>query len=218
MRTPTGHSSLSASLVFVRQHPALVHLLGLGPMLAITQTAAAGLVYGIACLFVIVTSSLLAGFLPKQRDSLLWLPLMATIVATTASIAELAMQQYAFAFTRVLGIYLPLLASQSLIYLVSVESSEIHSSRLRLQSAFTVGFAYLLALTLLGGARELIGSGTLFADFNLVVNQLDNSSIKILGETWRFKLAELAPGAFIILGFAMALLNIIKANTAADNS
>lgn len=196
---------------FFQQHPSLVHLLGLGPLLAITSSAASGIVYGLASLFVLVCSAVIAGFIRLEKDSAVRLPVIATIVATIATIAELAMQQYAFAFTRSLGIFLPLLASQSLIYLLSLELAETDRVYKRAKNALFIGAAYLAALIGMGVARELLSHGTVFSEFNLLFNALDSSAIKLLGETWRFKLVELAPGAFIILGLAVALTNIIKA-------
>jgi electron transport complex protein RnfE len=182
---------------FFQQHPSLVHLLGLGPLLAITSSAASGIVYGLASLFVLVCSAVIAGFIRLEKDSAVRLPV--------------AMQQYAFAFTRSLGIFLPLLASQSLIYLLSLELAETDRVYKRAKNALFIGAAYLAALIGMGVARELLSHGTVFSEFNLLFNALDSSAIKLLGETWRFKLVELAPGAFIILGLAVALTNIIKA-------
>lgn len=195
---------------FFQQHPSLVHLLGLGPLLAITSTAASGMVYGIASLFVLVCSVVITGFVSLEKDSVVRLPVIATIVATIATIAEIVMQQYAFAFTRSLGIFLPLLASQSLIYLLNLELTKTDGTLNRAKNAMRIGAAYLVALIGMGVARELLSHGTVLAEFNLLFNELDSSTIKLLGETWRFKLIELAPGAFIMLGLAVALINIIK--------
>lgn len=197
---------------FFLQHPSLVHLLGLGPLLAITSTAASGMVYGLASLFVLVCSIVITGYIPLEKDSVLRLPIIATIVATIATTSELIMQQYLFAFTRSLGIFLPLLASQSLIYILSLELPRTDGVFTRAKNALHIGAAYLAALIGMGVAREFLSHGTVFAEFNLLFNELDSSTIKILGETWRFKLIELAPGAFIMLGLAIALINILKAN------
>lgn len=191
--------------------PAL-HLVGLGPLLAVTPNAATGFAYGVAWLFVLLGSGALVRLLPLAKDSSLWLPAIAVCVATVAGVVEIFVQTYAFAMTKNLGIFVPLLASQSLIYLVVSEQAKGAEVLDRDQTPLTslpflrTAGVYLAALILVGFAREFISTGSILNDVNLLFNQLESTSIILLGDTWRFKLMELAPGAFILLGFLVAML------------
>ncbi|MDX1490413.1 MAG: Rnf-Nqr domain containing protein [Pseudohongiellaceae bacterium] len=204
-------------MTFADKHKAsFLHFLGLGPLLAITTQASTGLFYGLLTMAITLLGTIALSAASVRDFTLQKLPLVAVIIASIATIAELFLRQNFYEMDRNIGIFIPLLASQSLIYLVCLETSTAPNLKLDLLRCFRVGATYTLSLFALGFARELLGSGNIFGGYESIFNLYEPSFLPLLGEAWRFKILELAPGAFIILGLSIALFNAIRNNKASQ--
>ena len=186
---------------------ALVQLLGLCPLLAVTSTVVNGIGLGIATLITLVLSntivSLIRGFVRKEVR----LPVFVLIIASLVTIIELGMKALFYDLYLVLGIFIPLIVTNCAI----IGRAEGFASRNPVGPAaldgFMMGTGFLVVLALLGGIREVIGFGTLFANAELMFGDgAQVLKITINEDYGGFLLAILPPGAF----FGLALLIVVK--------
>ncbi|MCP4471462.1 MAG: electron transport complex subunit E [Gammaproteobacteria bacterium] len=186
---------------------ALVQLLGLCPLLAVTSTVINGLGLGIATLITLVLSnsmvSLIRGFVRNEVR----LPVFVLIIASVVTIVELTIKALFYDLYLVLGIFIPLIVTNCAI----IGRAEGFASRNAVGPAaldgLMMGLGFLIALLILGGLREIIGFGTLFAHAELMFGDDAKSlMIEIHPDYPGFLLAVLPPGAF----FGLALLIIVK--------
>jgi electron transport complex protein RnfE len=190
-----------------RNNVALVQLLGLCPLLAVTSTVINGIGLGIATLITLVMSntivSLIRGFVRNEVR----LPVFVLIIASIVTIIELAMKALFFDLYLVLGIFIPLIVTNCAI----IGRAEGFASKNPVAPAaldgLMMGLGFLVVLTLLGAIRELIGFGTLFAHADLMFGDAAKSMTIVLNEDYPgFLLAILPPGAF----FGLAILIVGK--------
>ncbi|MDH3218106.1 MAG: electron transport complex subunit E [Gammaproteobacteria bacterium] len=182
---------------------ALVQLLGLCPLLAVTSTVINGVGLGIATLITLVLSntivSLIRGFVRKEVR----LPVFVLIIASVVTIIELGMKALFYDLYLVLGIFIPLIVTNCAI----IGRAEGFASRNPVGPAaldgLVMGMGFLGVLALLGGLREIVGFGTLFANAHLMFGDAAKSlAIHVNPDYPGFLLAVLPPGAF----FGLALL------------
>lgn len=182
---------------------ALVQLLGLCPLLAVTSTVINGVGLGIATLITLVLSntivSLIRGFVRKEVR----LPVFVLIIASVVTIIELGMKALFYDLYLVLGIFIPLIVTNCAI----IGRAEGFASRNPVGPAaldgLMMGMGFLGVLALLGGLREIIGFGTLFANAHLMLGEAAKSlTVHVNPDYPGFLLAVLPPGAF----FGLALL------------
>ncbi|MDH3761288.1 MAG: electron transport complex subunit E [Gammaproteobacteria bacterium] len=186
---------------------ALVQLLGLCPLLAVTSTVVNGIGLGIATLITLVLSntivSLIRGFVRKEVR----LPVFVLIIASLVTIIELAMKALFYDLYLVLGIFIPLIVTNCAI----IGRAEGFASRNPVGPAavdgLMMGLGFLVVLALLGGLREIIGFGTLFANAELMFGEGAQALTITLNPDYSgFLLAVLPPGAF----FGLAILIVAK--------
>ncbi len=186
---------------------ALVQLLGLCPLLAVTSTVVNGIGLGIATLITLVLSntivSLIRGFVRKEVR----LPVFVLIIASVVTIIELAMKALFYDLYLVLGIFIPLIVTNCAI----IGRAEGFASRNPVGPSaldgLMMGTGFLVVLALLGGLREIIGFGTLFANAELMFGDGAQSLTVVLNQDYPgFLLAVLPPGAF----FGLAILIVAK--------
>jgi electron transport complex protein RnfE len=186
---------------------ALVQLLGLCPLLAVTSTVINGLGLGIATLITLVLSnsivSLIRGFVRNEVR----LPVFVLIIASVVTIIELTIQAMFYELYLVLGIFIPLIVTNCAI----IGRAEGFASRNPVGPAaldgLMMGLGFLVVLVVLGGLREIIGFGTLFAHAELMFGDGAKALlIEINPDYPGFLLAVLPPGAF----FGLALLIVAK--------
>jgi len=186
---------------------ALVQLLGLCPLLAVTSTVVNGIGLGLATLITLVLSntivSLIRGFVRKEVR----LPVFVLIIASLVTIIELAMKALFYDLYLVLGIFIPLIVTNCAI----IGRAEGFASRNPVGPAaldgLMMGGGFLVVLALLGGIREIIGFGTLFANAELMFGEgAQTLTITINPDYGGFLLAVLPPGAF----FGLAVLIVAK--------
>ena len=186
---------------------ALVQLLGLCPLLAVTSTIVNGIGLGIATLITLVLSntivSLIRGFVRKEVR----LPVFVLIIASVVTIIELSMQALFYDLYLVLGIFIPLIVTNCAI----IGRAEGFASRNPVGPAaldgLMMGLGFLVVLALLGALREIIGFGTLFANAELMFGEgAQTLTIEFNEDYPGFLLAVLPPGAF----FGLAILIVVK--------
>ncbi len=189
---------------------ALVALLGLCPLLAVSNTLINGLGLGLATTLVLVLSNGSVSIIRHWVRPEIRLPVFVLIIASFVTTVELVMNAYFHGLHKVLGIFIPLIVTNCAI----IGRAEAFASRNPLPRALVdgvaIGIGFTLALVVLGGGRELIGQGTLFDGAHLMVGEVARDWRWSLGEDYPgVLLAILPPGAFIGLGFMIALKNII---------
>jgi len=189
---------------------ALVQLLGLCPLLAVTGTFINGLGLGIATLITLVLSNVSVSAIRHWVRPEIRIPVFVLIIASIVTIIEMLMHAWFSELYYILGIFIPLIVTNCSI----IARAEAYAAKNPvLPSAidgFMMGFGFLLVLVLLGGLRELIGFGTLFDYSHLMFGEAARSWTISLGDDYPgFLLAVLPPGAFIGLGLLIAVKNII---------
>lgn len=180
----------------IRENPVFVILLGLCPTLGVTSTAINGLGMGIATLFVLVMSNVVISSVKKLVPDKVRIPAFIVIIAAFVTVVQLLMAAYTPALNDQLGLFIPLIVVNCIV----LGRAEAFASRNTVASSILdglgMGVGFTLALTLLGSIRELLGSLSIFG--------------------WKFAEADgmlvfvLAPGAFITLGFIIAIMVWIK--------
>jgi Na+-translocating ferredoxin:NAD+ oxidoreductase subunit E len=197
------------------QNQALVALLGLCPLLAVTNTAINGLGLGIATTLVLVLSnltiSLIRGFV---RDEVR-LPIFVVVIASFVTAVELAIHAWFFDLYKILGIFIPLIVTNCLIIGRAEAFASKNSLPRALVDGLAMGIGFTLALVALGALRELVGMGTLFSQAHLMFGEAAREFSLSLGPDFQgMLLAILPPGAFLGLGFMIALKNLIDRRAA----
>ncbi|ATC85972.1 MULTISPECIES: electron transport complex subunit E [Pseudoalteromonas] len=193
-------------------NPALVQLLGLCPLLAVTSTVTNALGLGLATLLVLigsnVTVSIVRNWVPKD----IRIPVFVMIIAGFVTIVQLLMNAYTFGLYQSLGIFIPLIVTNCAI----IGRAEAYASKNPVHlSAFDglmMGLGFMAVLLVLGTMRELIGQGTLFDGADLLLGPWAQSlRIEVFNFDNQFLLAILPPGAFLGLGLLIAAKNVIDA-------
>ncbi|MGO2497716.1 MAG: electron transport complex subunit E [Vibrio litoralis] len=191
-------------------NPALVQLLGLCPLLAVSSTITNALGLGLATMLVLISTntivSLVRNYVPKEVR----IPIFVMIIASVVTCVQLFMSAYAYGLYLSLGIFIPLIVTNCVI----IGRAEAYASKNAPKKAaldgFWMGLGMLAALTVLGALREVIGQGTLFDGADLLLGDWAASlRIEVFHIDSSFLLALLPPGAFIGVGFLIALKQVI---------
>ena len=202
-------------------NPALVQLLGLCPLLGVSSSVVNALGLGIATMLVVIGSNVAVSLIRRQVTDAIRLPVFVMIIASLTTCVELLMQAYTYELYKILGIFIPLIVTNCIIL---GRADAFASKNSPLPAAFDglmMGAGFAVVLVLLGGLRELIGQGTLFANMNLLFGPLaDNWGITVIPGYKQFLFAILPPGAFVFMGFLIAIKNIVdkKRETARKGS
>lgn len=195
-----------------KNNPALVQLLGLCPLLAVSNTVINGLGLGLATILTLVASNGLVSLLRKHIPDEARLPVFVLIIASIVTIIELAMNAWFHQLYLILGIFIPLIVTNCSI----TGRAEAFASRNpvgpALLDGLMMGLGFTAVLILLGAMREIIGLGTLLSEAHLMFGEAaKNLTITVFADYRGFLLALLPPGAFIGLGLIVALKNVIDA-------
>ena len=195
-----------------RQNTGLVVLLGLCPLLAVTNTVVNGLALGLATMLTLMVSnlsvSLMRGFLRLE----IRIPAFVLIIASVVTVIELLMQAYLYDLYRVLGIFIPLIVTNCAI----IGRAEAFASRNKVLPALVDGFAtglgFCITLVLLGALREISGHGTLFSGAHMLLGDWGKHLVTtIVPGHPGFLLSMLPPGAFFGLALLIAARNALEA-------
>jgi len=186
-------------------NPGLVQLLGLCPLLAISNSLVNALGLGLATLMTLVLSNTLVSTIRNTLRPAIRLPVFVLIIASVVTSIELLMNAWFHRLYLILGIFIPLIVTNCII----VGRAEAFASRNKLLPSLVDGFShglgFALVLVLLGATRELLGHGTLLADARLLFGPTGDALTQTLIPHYGgFLLAVLPPGAFLLLGFLVA--------------
>ena len=189
----------------------LVQLLGLCPLLAVSNTTINGLGLGLATTLTLVASNTTVSLIRHWVRPEIRIPVFVLVIATIVTIIELAMNAWLHELYLILGIFIPLIVTNCSI----IGRAESFASRNGLRDSamdgLSMGLGFAAVLILLGMIRELIGSGTLLANAHLMFGESARNWTITLSEDYPGVLfAILPPGAFIGLGLLVALKNLIN--------
>ncbi len=189
---------------------ALVQLLGLCPLLAVTSTAINGLGLGLATLLTLLISNGVVSLIRNQVHPEIRIPVFILVIASAVTAIELAMSAFFYDLFKVLGIFIPLIVTNCAILGRAEAFASKNGIGVSLIDALSMGVGFLIILVVLGGAREILGQGTLFDHAHLMFGEFGQWMIITIIEDYRgFLLAILPPGAFIGLGLMIAMKNYL---------
>jgi len=209
-----GYGGIAADGLW-RNNPALVQILGLCPLLAVTSTVINGLGLGLATTLTLVGSNVTVSLIRHVVRPEIRIPVFVLIIASFVTAIELAMNAWFHDLYKILGIFIPLIVTNCSI----LGRAEAFASKNSVPSAFvdglTMGIGFTLVLVTLGALREATGSGTLLAQAHLMFGEQARAlTITLVEEYKGFLLSILPPGAFIGLGLIIAAKNLIDSRTA----
>lgn len=178
---------------FIKDNPVFILLLGLCPTLAVTSSAINGLGMGLATMFVLVCSNMVISLIKNLIPDKVRIPSFIVIIASFVTIVELIMEGFAPALFEALGIFIPLIVVNCIVLGRAEGFASKQSFISSLIDGLGMGLGFAFALTLLGAVREALGNGSIFG-----YKFIEGDAILVF---------ILSPGAFIVLGYLIALLN-----------
>lgn len=181
----------------INENPTMVLLLGMCPTLGTTSSAINGLGMGLATTFVLICSNVVISLIKKLIPDTVRIPAFIVVIATFTTVIQMLLQAYVPVLYGALGIFLPLIVVNCIV-LGRAES--FASKNNPLDSAIDglgMGLGFTLALTIIGSVREILGGGALFGT-------------SLLPNEYNILVFILAPGAFIVLGYLIGLMNAAK--------
>lgn len=182
----------------VTENPTFVLLLGMCPTLGTTGSALTGMSMGLATAGVLICSNMAISAIKPLVPDKVRIPAYIVVIATFVTVLQMLMQAYLPALNESLGIFIPLIVVNCILLGRAEAFASRHGVIDSCLDGIGIGMGFTIALTLLGAVRELLGTGRIF-------------SIGIFPESYGSLIFVLAPGAFIALGFLIALINHLKA-------
>lgn len=195
-------------------NPALVQLLGLCPLLAVSGTVVNAIGLGLATLLVLIGSNIVVSLIRSVVSDAIKLPVFVMIIASFTTATELLMKAYTYELYQILGIFIPLIVTNCAI-LGRADAFACKNNILpSAVDGLMMGLGFLLVLVCIGASREILGTGTLFADMQLLFGESARSwKLNVFGDNYPgFLVAILPPGAFLVTGFLIAIKNSIDAS------
>lgn len=196
-------------------NPALVQLLGLCPLLAVSATVVNALGLALATLLVLVGASTTISLIRHQVPSAVRLPAFVMVIAAFVTCAELLMAAFAYSLYQILGIFIPLIVTNCAI----LGRADAFASRQPVLPAavdgLMMGLGFGAVLVLMGAIRELMGQGTLFSDMAMLFGPVAAHWQITLVADYQFLFFILPPGAFFVAGLLIALKNVLDQRRAA---
>lgn len=183
---------------FIKENPILVLLLGMCPTLAVTTSAINGLGMGLATTFVLVGSNVVVSTVKPFIPDKVRIPSFIVIIASFVTIVQLVMQAYTPSLYDALGIFIPLIVVNCIVLGRAEAFASKQNIRSSLIDGLGMGLGFTMALFILGSVREALGNAS-FLGYKFIRG--DGILIFIL-----------SPGAFIALGYFIALMNRLKKN------
>lgn len=182
---------------FLKENPTFVLLLGMCPTLGVTSSAINGLGMGLATTFVLVMANMVVSLVKNVIPDKVRIPSFIVIIAAFVTVVELSMQAYLPSLYKSLGLFIPLIVVNCIV----LGRAEAFASKNNVLSSaidgLSMGLGFSMALTMLGAIREFLGSGMMFG-------------FQIYPEDYGMLIFVLAPGAFIVLGYLIALINKLR--------
>lgn len=194
-----------------KQNTGLVQLLGMCPLLAVSTTAVNGISLGLATAIVMSMSNGAVSAIRNIVPNEIRIPVFILIIAVLVTVVQMGMNAYVHPLYLVLGIFIPLIVTNCIV----LARTEAFASKNRVLPSMVdglmMGVGLTLVLAVLGGAREIIGKGTLFSGLDMVFGEsAKHMVIHVIQDYHGFLLAILPPGAFIGLGLLIAGKNYLE--------
>ena len=181
----------------IKENPTLVLLLGMCPTLATTTSSINGMSMGLATMFVLICSNIVISLIKNLTTDKVRIPVFVVVIASFVTILQMCLKAYLPEINKSLGLFIPLIVVNCII-LGRAEAFACKNGPLAsLFDGVGIGLGFTLGLTLLGTVRELLGAGSVFG-------------LPLLPETCNILLFILPPGAFISLGYLIAIINKLK--------
>ena len=179
----------------VKENPTFVLLLGMCPTLGTTSSAINGMGMGLATMFVLICSNVVISLIKNLVPDMVRIPIFVVVIASFVTLLQMVMQAYVPGLYATLGLFIPLIVVNCIL----LGRAEAFAAKNNPLASFFdgLGLGFTIALTLLGGVREFLGTGKLF-------------NIAIMPEDYGMLIFVLAPGAFIVLGYLIAIVNRLK--------
>lgn len=188
----------------LKENPALVLMLGMCPMLAVTTSATNGFGMGVSTLVVLVVSNLVISLLRKVIPDEVRLPAYIVIVASLVTVVELLTQAYVPALYSALGIYIPLIVVNCIILGRAEAYASKNAPLLSAMDGIGMGVGFTIALTVVGLLREFLGAGTAFG-IDVTPDFFEPIAMFVK-----------APGAFLVLAIVIMIMNAVNITTRAN--
>ena len=181
----------------IKENPTFVLLLGMCPTLGTTSSALNGMSMGLATTFVLICSNIVIALLKNLIPDKVRIPAYIVVIASFVTLLQMLMQAYLPSLYASLGLFLPLIVVNCLIRGRAEAFAAKNTALPSLFDGLGMGLGFTWALTLLGAVRELLGTGAVFG-------------FTLLPSATNMLVFVLAPGAFIVLGYLIAIVNKIK--------
>ncbi|MDO8206602.1 MAG: electron transport complex subunit E [Gallionella sp.] len=189
--------------------------LGLCPTMAVTSTATNGLGMGLATTAVLVASNMLISSIRHAVSEEVRIPVYIVIIATLVTLVDVSINAWAHDLYKVLGLYIALIVANCAV----LGRAEAYAAKNPIlpsgMDGLMMGLGFTFALTIIGAVREILGTGTLFADAHLLLGPAFSfMELKLIPDYKGFLLMILPPGGFLAVGFLIAGKRIIDRRSA----
>ena len=181
----------------IKENPTFVLLLGMCPTLATTTSAMNGLSMGLATMFVLICSNIVISMIKNLTPDKVRIPVFVVVIASFVTILQMCLKAYLPEINKSLGLFIPLIVVNCIILGRAEAFACKNGPVASLFDGLGIGLGFTIGLTLLGTVRELFGAGSVFG-------------LTLLPETYNVLLFILPPGAFISLGYLIAIINKLK--------
>ena len=181
----------------IKENPTFVLMLGMCPTLGTTTSALNGMSMGLATTFVLICSNVVISLLKNLIPDKIRIPAFIVVIATFVTIIQMAMEAYIPALYDSLGLFIPLIVVNCIVLGRAEAFAAKNNPFASFCDGLGIGLGFTVGLTLLGIVREFIGTGALF-------------SLRIFPEEYGVLIFVLAPGAFITLGYLIAIINKLR--------
>ena len=197
-----------------RENPSLTKLMGICPIIAMSSSVSIAIGLGLATLFVIITSNIIASAIRQQLNLATRVPSLIFIIATMVTALEMLMQVSFYGLFELLGVFLPLIVVNQIVLMSAESSASQKSLSNSVLDGFLTGLGFLLVLVLISSIRELIGNGSLFENMEVLFGSVAKDwVIHPFGNDFQFRLILMPPGALLILGAVIAAKNTFSKKT-----
>ena len=180
-----------------KENPTFVLMLVMCPTLATTTSAINGMSMGLATMFVLICSNVVISLIKNLTPDMVRIPVFIVVIASFVTILQMVMQAYLPDIYASLGLFIPLIVVNCVILGRAEGFASKNGAMASLMDGIGIGLGFTLGLTLLGICREVLGNGSIFG-------------FTLLPETYNMLMFVLPPGAFITLGYLVAIVNKLK--------
>ena len=183
----------------IKENPTFVLLLGMCPTLGTTSSAINGMSMGLATMFVLILSNLVISLIKNLIPDMVRIPSFIVVIASFVTLLQMLMQAYLPDIYATLGLFIPLIVVNCIILGRAEAFAAKNGPVASIFDGIGMGLGFTIALTVLGAVREILGTGNIFG-------------LTLMPEEYGMLVFVLAPGAFIVLGYLIAIVNKLRSN------